>query len=59
MQWRVLRPFARRIFREGGRGSFFCVGDVKQAIYGWRGGVAEIFDTIETDLPSLARRRFP
>ncbi|MBR5626442.1 MAG: UvrD-helicase domain-containing protein, partial [Thermoguttaceae bacterium] len=26
--------------------SFFCVGDVKQAIYGWRGGVAEIFDAI-------------
>ena len=56
VQWRVLRLFARRIFREGGRGSFFCVGDVKQAIFGWRGGVAEIFDTIETDLPSLARQ---
>jgi len=33
--------------------SFFCVGDVKQAIYGWRGGVAAIFDAIENDLGSL------
>ncbi len=56
VQWRVLRHFARRIFHEGGRGSFFCVGDVKQAIFGWRGGVAEIFETLETDLPSLARQ---
>jgi ATP-dependent exoDNAse (exonuclease V) beta subunit len=55
VQWRVLRLFARRIFA-GGRGSFFCVGDVKQAIFGWRGGVAEIFDTLQTDLPSLARQ---
>lgn len=36
-----------------GRGSFFCVGDVKQAIYGWRGGVAEIFNEIETSLPGV------
>lgn len=32
-------------------GSFFCVGDVKQAIYRWRGGMAEIFDEIEKTLP--------
>lgn len=36
-----------------GRGSFFCVGDVKQAIYGWRGGVAEIFNEIESSLPGV------
>ncbi|MBP3558615.1 MAG: UvrD-helicase domain-containing protein [Thermoguttaceae bacterium] len=35
------------------RGSFFCVGDVKQAIYGWRGGVAEIFNEIESSLPGV------
>ena len=34
--------------------SFFCVGDVKQAIYGWRGGEAEIFDAIQKELPGLA-----
>lgn len=30
--------------------SFFCVGDVKQAIYGWRGGCAAVFDSVMTDL---------
>ena len=53
LQWRVLRPFARRIVEPGGRESFFCVGDVKQAIYGWRGGVAEIFEAIESELARL------
>jgi ATP-dependent exoDNAse (exonuclease V) beta subunit len=49
-QWRVLRPFAESA---AATGSFFCVGDVKQAIYGWRGGVAEIFDTLRDELPGL------
>ncbi len=31
--------------------SFFCVGDTKQAIYGWRGGVAEIFDKVPKHVP--------
>ncbi len=56
-QWRVLRPFARRAAGADGcpaRRSFFCVGDVKQAIYGWRGGEAEIFDAIQRELPGLA-----
>ena len=52
-QWRVLRPFAGRVV-DGAKGrSFFCVGNVKQAIYGWRGGVAEIFDAVEAELPRL------
>ncbi|MDZ7619654.1 MAG: UvrD-helicase domain-containing protein, partial [Patescibacteria group bacterium] len=54
-QWRVLRPFARESVRADARRSFFCVGDVKQAIYGWRGGVAEIFDTLDNELTDLAR----
>ena len=66
-QWQVLRPLARRIAAEApsdaaprGRdtpgslpSSFFCVGDVKQAIYGWRGGLAEMFDALDQDLPCL------
>ncbi|RMF42363.1 MAG: hypothetical protein D6753_07750 [Planctomycetota bacterium] len=44
MQWQVLQPIARQIATDPQRKSFFCVGDKKQAIYGWRGGVAEIFD---------------
>lgn len=51
VQWRVLRPLALRLTSSGG--SFFCVGDVKQAIYGWRGGVAEIFDALEGQLKGL------
>ena len=47
MQWNVIRPFADEVFAgAAGRSSFFCVGDVKQAIYGWRGGVAELFDVL-------------
>lgn len=56
LQWRVLRPFARRIVDRGGRRSFFCVGDVKQAIYGWRGGVAEIFEALGKELDHLQPR---
>jgi ATP-dependent exoDNAse (exonuclease V) beta subunit len=50
-QWSVLRPIAEEI-RAWGDGSrtFFCVGDPKQAIYGWRGGCADLFDQIEDDL---------
>ncbi|MCC7333834.1 MAG: PD-(D/E)XK nuclease family protein [Pirellulaceae bacterium] len=46
-QWQILQPLAIPL---GGASSsdrsFFCVGDTKQAIYGWRGGVAEIFDSV-------------
>ena len=56
LQWQVLRPFAERIVKPSGRDSFFCVGDVKQAIYGWRGGVAEIFEAIEGELGGLVQQ---
>lgn len=45
-QWQVLDPLAKRVLGDA-NGSLFCVGDPKQAIYGWRGGVAEIFDVVE------------
>lgn len=51
-QWRVLRPLAGHATRREG-GSFFCVGDAKQAIYGWRGGEAELFDCLPGELPDL------
>ncbi|XAL98550.1 UvrD-helicase domain-containing protein [Phycisphaeraceae bacterium D3-23] len=52
-QWRVLEPFALEVTAaaDGGR-SFFCVGDEKQAIYGWRGGCAELFSAVE-ELPGV------
>ncbi|MFI4876181.1 MAG: UvrD-helicase domain-containing protein, partial [Blastopirellula sp. JB062] len=51
-QWSVLRPVAKRVTSQP-LGSFFCVGDVKQAIYGWRGGVAEIFEEVVSELGEL------
>ncbi|MDR2117770.1 MAG: UvrD-helicase domain-containing protein, partial [Planctomycetaceae bacterium] len=54
-QWKVIRPFAKETSTKP-NGSFFCVGDVKQAIYAWRGGVAEIFDTIQDDIPNAVQK---
>lgn len=51
-QWKVLEPLATAVVG-GAESSFFCVGDVKQAIYGWRGGVAEIFSTVTRRLAGL------
>lgn len=52
-QWNVLRSLAERVVTGGEDRSFFCVGDVKQAIYGWRGGVSELFDELDSQLPGL------
>ena len=56
VQWQVLQPFARRVMRPETSRSFFCVGDMKQAIFGWRGGVAEVFDLVEQQFPDLHNR---
>ncbi len=48
LQWRVLKAMVQAAPLAGG-GSFFCVGDAKQAIYGWRGGSASIFRSIPHD----------
>lgn len=57
-QWKVLHPFALEATRSKD-GSFFCVGDTKQAIYAWRGGVAAIFDSIEKQLDLTEPNRIP
>lgn len=50
----VLQPVVDEVLSKVGvENTFFCVGDVKQAIYGWRGGVAEIFEALEEDYPIL------
>lgn len=53
LQWRVLFPTAKRTTSGDPNRSFFCVGDVKQAIYGFRGGSAEIFDSLPKELSNL------
>ena len=63
-QWQALKPFAERVTGTGtwrrtrptrlGR-SFFCVGDEKQAIYGWRGGISVIFSVLERKLIDFIR----
>ncbi|MCR5164341.1 MAG: UvrD-helicase domain-containing protein, partial [Thermoguttaceae bacterium] len=51
-QWKIFRPIGDYCTEGKGR-SFFCVGDVKQAIYRWRNGRAEIFDAIENTFPGI------
>lgn len=40
-QWEAMYPLAEECLSKGG--GVFAVGDVKQAIYGWRGGDARLF----------------
>lgn len=47
LQWEVFRNLADEVLQDAeGRRSFFFVGDVKQAIYGWRGGNHKLFGQI-------------
>ncbi len=46
-QWQAMVPLAVECLSK--RGSLFYVGDVKQAIYSWRGGRSELFDEIAQD----------
>jgi ATP-dependent helicase/nuclease subunit A len=47
-QWQILEPFADDVTGSGsGDGTLFVVGDMKQAIYGWRGGNAALFREVE------------
>ena len=43
-QWFALQPLAEEALAKDG--SLTIVGDVKQAIYGWRGGDASLFDDL-------------
>jgi len=46
-QWNILRNLVDEVVQDpSGRRSFFAVGDVKQAIYGWRGGDSRLFREI-------------
>jgi ATP-dependent exoDNAse (exonuclease V) beta subunit len=48
-QWRVLEPLLHDVLQKDGK--LFCVGDVKQAIYGWRSGESKLL----SGLPGWAK----
>jgi ATP-dependent exoDNAse (exonuclease V) beta subunit len=57
-QWAAVRNLVDEVVQDpSGRRTFFMVGDVKQAIYGWRGGdsrlMAEIADRYELQRQDL------
>jgi ATP-dependent exoDNAse (exonuclease V) beta subunit len=49
LQWEIFLPLVENSVAEGG--SLFFVGDVKQAIYGWRGGDYTLFGSAGEGLP--------
>ena len=56
-QWKVLRPLADAVIGgDAAENSFFCVGDTKQSIYQWRGGMPEIFDHVKREYCDQRRR---
>ncbi len=59
LQWDAVQPLARECLSQGG--SLTYVGDVKQAIYNWRGGDSALFDKIADDeeLKPIITDRFP
>ncbi|MBQ8743652.1 MAG: UvrD-helicase domain-containing protein, partial [Mailhella sp.] len=52
-QWLALQPLVEESLARGG--SLTIVGDVKQAIYGWRGGDAALFDGLSRPESPLLR----
>ncbi len=54
-QWNAIEHLVKEVTRQTGglASSLFCVGDVKQAIYGWRGGRREIFNTLASSVDHL------
>lgn len=57
LQWAVLHNLVDEIVQDAsGTRSFFYVGDIKQAIYGWRGGNARLFEEVYQHYhPAIAR----
>jgi len=52
VQYEILKPLINEITSGNGifeNGSFFFVGDVKQSIYRFRGGVSALFDTVKSE----------
>jgi len=52
IQWKNIMPMAEEVLSNGG--SLFYVGDKKQAIYRFRGGDAELFDSVPGSFPLIS-----
>ena len=53
-QWDVLRRLAEAVTSGGETArSLMCVGDVKQSLYAWRGGRAELLERLTDQLPAF------
>lgn len=49
-QWGVIEPLLKEVlYNPEDERMFFCVGDQKQAIYGWRGGDSRLFEHLENE----------
>ena len=58
IQWRILEEIAGEIAADGtGERSFFCVGDVKQSIYGFRQAEPRLLEELDKLLPGLETQR--
>jgi len=59
LQWNVIRNLIDEVMQDdSGSRSFFYVGDVKQAIHGWRGGNAALFAKVR-NLYSIPEVKLP
>ncbi len=56
IQWRALEPLATEVLTDSER-TFFCVGDVKQSIYGWRAAEPRLLARLPERYPQLATER--
>ncbi len=57
-QWQVLRNLIDEVmFDDSGERSFYYVGDIKQAIFGWRGGDSRLFDEVRRRYENLPAGR--
>jgi ATP-dependent helicase/nuclease subunit A len=57
-QWQILEPLVDEVVQDPeGRRSLFYVGDVKQAIFTWRGGDPQLFAHVATRYAGAVQRR--
>lgn len=56
LQWQNLEPMIEEILSTGG--SFFCVGDKKQAIFRFRGGETALFNELKNRFPEYIEETF-